>query len=346
MDSLIQHDILLQDYCTFRVGGRASNFAHIKSKDDLVEAIDWARERKLPIFILGEGSNLIFSDGTHKFLIIKIEILGYELVSSDEDYEIIKIGAGEHWDSVVERAVSDGLAGIEAMSLIPGTAGATPIQNVGAYGQEIKDTLVELEAYDLEIQKFIILTNDQCEFSYRNSMFKSKHRGRFIISSITLKLSKLPPEPPTYESLKNYLLKHHIKTPDLFQIRQAVIAVRSSRLPDPEELPNVGSFFSNPVVSLAQANKLAKLYPDMPTFPADLDQVKLSAGWLIEKCGLKGKTIDHIKIYTKNALVLTNPNHADFTDLKLATKEIIKIVSEKFDISLVEEPEIIGPDYF
>ncbi len=336
----IENDVSLKDLSTFKIGGTAAHLARIKTREDLTAACQWAQENQVGIFVLGEGSNTVFSDEAHNLLILKIEIPGFEVVSDSSAATIYKVGAGEHWDDIVAKTVDLKLSGIECMSMIPGTVGAAPIQNIGAYGQEVADTIIEIEAYDLTTSSFATLSKDQCNFGYRDSIFKSSQRGRYIICSVTLQFTKEPPLPPTYDSLKQYLAGQQITQPTHEQIRQAVMAIRATKLPDPSVVPNVGSFFKNPIIEQSAVDELHKKFPDAPTFEFQ-GKLKLSAGWLLEQCGYKGKDINGIKVYDKNALVLTNPGGASFNNLEKTKDEIITAIKEKFGVTLEPEPLLV-----
>ncbi|EDK72329.1 UDP-N-acetylenolpyruvoylglucosamine reductase [candidate division TM7 genomosp. GTL1] len=254
---------------------------------------------------------------------------------------MLKIGAGEDWDSVVERSVTMGLSGIEALSAIPGTAGATPVQNVGAYGQEIASTLTELEAYDMKEKRFVVLKNADCGFAYRYSIFKSTENRRYIITSITLKLSRIAPQPPFYDSLQKYLDEHNITyfTPQV--IRDAVIAIRKVKLPNPVLTPNTGSFFKNPIIEEWLLNELRKTYDDIPSYTMADGRFKVPAGWLIEHADLKGYAAHGMRVYDKNALVLINESASSYKDLEAFREEIINKVRDQFRITLEQEPELL-----
>lgn len=340
MQVKITTDVSLRDYSTMRLGGTATALAKVHSKDDLLEALAWAEQRHLPILLLGDGSNVIFSDG-YDGLVILNRLHGFELVAEDERSATLRIGAGEGWDDVVKRSVDMNLSGIEKLSLVPGTTGATPVQNVGAYGAEIAEVFVELEAYDLQQKQFVTLHKNDCQFSYRNSIFKSPKNRRYIITSVTLRLSKLPPQPPFYESLQRYLNEHSITTYTPQIIREAVIAIRNSKLPNPKIIANTGSFFKNPIILAQQADELLSRYPDTPHWPTKDGRVKISAGWLINQAGLKNYRAHGMKIYEKNALVFVNDSAESYDDLAAFRQEIVDKVHQKFGVILEQEPELL-----
>jgi UDP-N-acetylmuramate dehydrogenase len=250
----------------------------------------------------------------------------------------VKVGGGELWDSVVERTVEMGLSGIETLSAIPGTTGAAPVQNIGAYGQEISETMVSLEAYDMIDDKMVTLSNTDCGFSYRHSIFRGNAAGRYIITTVTFKLLKAAPQPPFYKGLQDYFDVNNITifTPKV--VRDAVIAIRKDKLPDPTVLPNTGSFFKNAIIEDWQLTDLKKEYPDIPTFDMPDGRFKVPTGWLIEQTGLKGQVFHGMKVHDKNALVLINESANGYADLAAAREEIIGAVRDKFRIMIEQEP--------
>ena len=321
-----------------KLGGNARFMTEVRTPEEAVEAFRNAKAQSLPVFVLGGGSNVIAKDEGFNGLVIRMRIPGFEIINDDLNSTTIKIGAGEEWDSVVKRTVDMRLSGIEAMSAIPGTAGAAPVQNIGAYGQEIADTLESLIAYDTQTDSFVTLLNENCEFSYRQSIFRSSQIGRYIITSITLKLSKNLPQPPFYEALQTYLDQHdvHIFTQEI--IRNAVIDIRTNKLPDPKLLPNTGSFFKNAIVEDWQLTDLKSNFPDIPTYDMGDGHFKVPTGWLIEQSGFKGKVLHGIKVHDKNTLVLINQSATGYRDLANARDEIINTVRDKFKIQIEQEP--------
>jgi UDP-N-acetylmuramate dehydrogenase len=326
---------------TMQVGGTCDYFAVVNDVAGVAAACDWAEAEGHDVFVLGEGSNLIVSDTPLHRLVIKMEILGFEVEHEDATTMTIRVGAGEHWDDVVERSVKMGLAGIEAMSMIPGTAGATPVQNAGAYGQEIADTLVEVEAYDRQTHQMVTLARDECGFGYRTSTFKGQLAGRYVIVELTLALSKEAPKAPTYASLKRYLAEQEIEAPTVAQIRTAVMAVRARILPDPSVVPNAGSFFKNPIVSKRELDRILLRHPDMPYYDYE-ESYKLAAGWLLDTCGFKGAEHFGLRMHAGHALVITNPEHAGYGDLVKLVDLVVAKVRDKFGVTLEPEPLFIS----
>jgi len=334
----IHTNIPLKKYTTMGLGGNARFMTEIRTPEDIASIYHNAKEQSLPIFVLGGGSNVIAKDEGFSGIVIRICIPGFEIISDDINSTTIRIGAGENWDSVVERIVGMRLSGVEAMSAIPGTAGAGPIQNVGAYGQEIADTLQSLEAYDSQTDSFVTLSSADCKFSYRDSIFRNSERNRYVITYITLKLSKNLPQPPFYDSLQKYLDEHMIKIYTQENIRNAVIEIRKNKLPDPDKLPNSGSFFKNSIVETWQTDGLKKIDPNIPLYDMGDGKYKVPSGWLIEHVGLKGQLVNGIRVYDKNALVLVNESAKSYADLAKARDEIIGQVRDKFRIQIAQEP--------
>lgn len=331
----IQKNVDLSRYSTMQIGGPAKYFVVVRDRTGLVEAFKWARRKDLPYIILGEGTNTIFSNAGYKGLVIKNEIGGISLQNST-----LQSGAGIHWDELVEQSVKKGLSGIEALSMIPGTAGAAPIQNIGAYGQEISQVISEIAAYDIKDEKFVVLKNEDCGFRYRDSIFKSEEKGRYAVVSIKLQLSEEQMQPPFYESLQRYMDEQNITDYSPANIRKSVMEIRKVRLPDPSVVPNSGSFFTNPFINPEAYEQLRKKFPDIKAHKAN-DKYKVSAGWLIENSDidLKGKKL---KLFETNKLVITNPDHANFKELVDFRDKIIDAVQNKFGITLEQEPQIIS----
>ena len=321
-----------------RLGGNARFMTEAHTADDIAAVHKNAKAQNLPIFILGGGSNIIVHDEGFNGIVIRNRIPGFEILEDQASTVTIRIGAGENWDEVVKRTVDMNLNGIEAMSAIPGTAGAAPIQNVGAYGQEIADTLISLEAYDSETDSFVILQNADCGFSYRHSIFRGHAAGRYVVTSITLQLFKAAPQPPFYKAIEDYFTANNITmfTPQI--IRDTVIKIRTDKLPDPKITPNTGSFFKNALIEKWQLDELKQQYPDMPSYDMPDGNFKIPTGWLIEQTGLKGKLIHGMRVHDKNALVLINESATSYQDLADARDEISGAVRDQFRITIEQEP--------
>lgn len=334
----VMTNISLKQYTTMKLGGEARYMATADSPGDVVSLYRNARKENLPIFVLGGGSNVITHDEVFEGIVLLNKIKGFKIISETDETTDVKIGAGEVWDEVVEKAIGLGLQGVEAMSGIPGTAGAAPVQNVGAYGQEIADTLISLEAYDSKTDTIVTISADECDFSYRNSIFRDKEKGRYCILNITLRLNKAEPKPPYYASLQKYIDENDIREVNLSVIRVAVLNIRSEKLPDPAELPSAGSFFKNALVEKWKLEELQKEYSDIPNYAMSDGRYKIPTGWLIDKAGLRGYRSHGMRVYEKNALVLVNDSATGYDDLAAIREEIVQIVFDKFGIKIEQEP--------
>lgn len=338
----VRQNVSLRDYSTMRLGGTAAYMLDIHQTSEISEAVAWAEERGLPVLMIGGGSNIVWRDEGYPGLILVNKIQGFEIHEEGGDFLVV-IAAGENWDQVVERTVQEGLTGIEALSLIPGTAGATPVQNVGAYGQEIAQTLVSVEAYDLQTKQMVAIPNEECEFGYRTSRFKIRDRGRFLITSITLRLKRDNPRPPFYAALEKYLADNGITsyTPQI--IRDAVITIRTAKLPDPAKVANNGSFFANPIISQEHFAKLQAEYSDIPNWPTNDGRVKIPAAWLLEQVGFKDYHDPETGMGTwpKQPLVLVNEHATSTVQLLAFRQKILDAVQQKFGITLEQEPELL-----
>ena len=334
----VMTNISLKQYTTMKLGGEARYMATADSASDVVSLYRNARKENLPIFVLGGGSNVITHDEVFEGIVLLNKIKGFEVISETDETTDVKIGAGEVWDEVVEKSIGLGLQGIEAMSGIPGTAGAAPVQNVGAYGQEIADTLISLEAYDSKTDTIVTISADECDFSYRNSIFRDKEKGRYCILNIILRLNKAEPKPPYYASLQRYIDENDIREVNLSVIRVAVLNIRSEKLPDPAELPSAGSFFKNALVEKWKLEELQREYSDIPNYAMSDGRYKIPTGWLIDKAGLRGYRSHGMRVYEKNALVLVNDSATGYDDLAAIREEIVQIVFDKFGIKIEQEP--------
>jgi UDP-N-acetylmuramate dehydrogenase len=330
----------LATHVSMKLGGNAAYMAEVFSEDDLRQAYSYAKENNLKIMVLGGGSNIIFGDAGFDGVVIVNEIKGFSI---DKTSGIAISKSGTNWDEFVAATVDYNLAGIEALSLIPGTVGAAPINNIGAYGQEVKDTIQSVRVFDTEKVEFIEFSNEDCHFSYRNSIFKSEQYGRYIVTEVTFQLHEVTNayEAPHYASLQTALKNGNITHPTPLDVRNIVISIRQEKLPDPLVLPNTGSFFKNPIVTKEQCNELLTKYPSMPYFEHG-EAMKLAAGWLIETAGLKGYAKDGIRVYDKQALVLVNDGTRSFQSLLNMKNYIQQQVFEKFGVTLEPEPEIIA----
>ncbi len=337
----IEHSVPVSTLTTFRIGGTASEVVTISSEDDLSTLFSLIKpDRKW--FVLGGGSNVIFPDGEIRALLIRMDIQGISSAPTDSGI-ILTVGAGVSWDAFVEHSVSLGLTGVEALSAIPGTVGATPIQNVGAYGSEVKDTIVSVRAFDTQTKSFVQFTNEECLFSYRDSIFKHVPQ-RYIITTVSYRLKKEKPVIPNYPGVSDYFENRGISNPDVADIRSAIVAIRATKLPDPSKIASVGSFFKNPIISKEQADTFKEKYPSIVVFPISAELSKVGAGSLIDTLGWKGKSFGAISIYSQNALVLVNEGGATRTELEKVVESIVFAVKQQYGIVLTPEPEMIDTE--
>lgn len=334
----IHTNIPLKNYSTMRLGGNARFMVDVHTVDQLTQVVARAIEQNLSIFVLGGGSNTIVRDEGFDGLVIRNRIMGYDILEDTTAYTTIRVGAGEIWDDVVRRTVEANLSGIEALSAIPGTAGAAPVQNIGAYGQEVADVLVSVDAYDLVSQQSVVLPPEDCAFSYRSSIFRTTAAGQYVITAITMRLSKTSPAPPFYRAVEEYLSAHNTTMFTVQIIRDAVVNIRADKLPDPTDRPNSGSFFKNAIIDDWQYDELIREYPDMPSYSMPGDRYKIPTGWLIEQVGLKGALLHGMRVHDHNTLVLINESAKSYADLAAAREEIRNKVREVFRISIEQEP--------
>ncbi len=313
----------------------------LTDKQKLPELLQWAKQRQLEVIMIGSGSNIVWRDDGFEGLLIVNKLLGFETTQDGED-TFVTIGAGENWDSVAKRCSELSLNGVAELSLIPGTTGATPVQNVGAYGREISDVLVSVEAYDSQADRFVELTEEECSFGYRTSRFKTTDKGRFYVTAITLQLSKTAPQPPYYQALTEYFAVHHITSPTVQDVRMAVIALRSAKLPDPAIVANNGSFFANPIIGQAQFEGIANI-PGIKHWEMEDGGIKLSAAWLIEKAGFKDyhDRATGMATWPTQPLVFVNEHAKTTHDLLTFKQKIVDAVKEKFGVELQQEPELL-----
>jgi UDP-N-acetylmuramate dehydrogenase len=334
-------DNQLAHYVTMRIGGPANKLAIVESEQDVEEAASYAGNHNLPIITIGWGSNIIFSDDGFNGVVLINKISGLDINNQNGT---ITAGAGVITDDIVKQTVANNFVGMEALSGIPGTIGAAPVNNIGAFGQEIKDTLVKIRAYDTTNKKFVEVPKSECHFGYRDSVFKSKEHGRYIIVKVELQLRKLDNtyQTPAYPSLQTELTKLSRAKPTLQDVRQTILDLRNKRLPNSKELANTGSFYKNPMVNKARIAELLAKYPAMPHYPQADGSEKLSAAWLIETAGLKNYRQNGFWVYDKQPLVLVNESSTSFKDLAAINDKIISTVKTNFGITLETEPEIIA----
>lgn len=339
----LAQNVPLSQYSTMRLGGNAHYLLEITDSKVMATAIETAKQNNLPVIMIGDGSNIIWRDEGYPGLVLVNRITGFEVINEDETGTYISVGSGENWDYVVQRSVDMGLSGIEFLSLIPGTAGATPIQNVGAYGKDISQSLVTITAYDSIEQKLVTIAGSDCNFSYRSSRFNTTDKGRFYITAITFMLTKINPMPPFYPALTTYLEDKQITNYTPANIRQAVINIRKSKLPDPKIIPNCGSFFANPIVDRSVFESITENYPSVPHWPQDNGQVKLSAAWLIDQAGFHDYYDKETGMATcaTQSLVFINRSAKSTADLINFTNKVRTAITDKFNVSLKQEPLLL-----
>lgn len=334
---MIQTNAELKGYNTFGISAIAKGFARFSTIDELRVLLN-ERKKYNDLLILGGGSNILFTKDVDA-LVLRNEIAGIEKVSEDDEHVILKAGSGVVWHEFVMHTVNLDLGGIENLSLIPGSVGASPMQNIGAYGVEIKDVFHSLEAVNIETGELKTFTAEQCNFSYRESVFKRTLKNQYVITHVAFRLSKKPVLQTSYGAIQDEL-KAQGKNPSVKNISEAVIAIRNSKLPNPKELGNAGSFFKNPVVNREIAEQIKVNYPTMPSYPQPDGTVKLAAGWLIEQSGWKGKTVGNCGVHAKQALVLVNYGGATGNEIFALSSAVLEDVNQKFGVQLEREVNI------
>lgn len=335
---MILNNFPLKEFNTFGIQSFAKRFARFSSKEELDEILKHRNNDSL--LILGGGSNVLFTKDIEG-LVIRNEIKGFEIIEENDQFTIVKSGAGEIWHEFVLNCISHNLGGIENLSLIPGSVGASPMQNIGAYGVEIKDVFHSLEAYEIKSGKVRTFGHEECQFGYRESVFKRALKDQFIILSVSFKLSKAHQINSSYGAINSELERMGIQNPTIKDISNAVIAIRFSKLPNPKEIGNAGSFFKNPVVDTSVLEKIQLKYDNVPNYPAENGKVKLAAGWLIEQAGWKGKTISTYGVHKNQALVLVNYADSKGSDIYDLSTQIIDDISSKFGVELEREVNIL-----
>ena len=325
---------------TFGVDVKAKYFTSINTINELIELTKTNVFKDLELLILGGGSNILFTKNFDGLVILN-NIKGKEIIDQNQQSIFLKIGAGENWHELVMYCVDNGWGGIENLSLIPGNTGTAPMQNIGAYGVEIKETFIELEALEISSGKIVKFNNSDCEFGYRESVFKNKMKNQYIILNITLELKKNPVLNINYGDVKAILESQNIKNPAIKEVSNAIISIRQSKLPDPKKIGNSGSFFKNPIVSLNQLELIKKKYPNVVNYEINENEFKIAAGWMIERAGWKGKKFNNYGVHEKQALVLVNYGLANGMEIFELSEKIILDIKDKFGITLEREVNII-----
>jgi UDP-N-acetylmuramate dehydrogenase len=344
----LQHDVPLAPLTTIGIGGPARFFFRAHSVDDVLEALEWARGREERVFFLGGGSNLLVSDDGFPGLVVQLDLRGITVESEDAANAMVKVAAGEPWDRFVKFAVRREWAGVECLSGIPGSTGATPIQNVGAYGQDVSETVARVEALDRTSGRVTWFTNEECRFGYRSSLFKNIERDRYVVLSVTFRLRAGGAATVKYPELQKYVEERGIALDDLAGVRESVIAIRKRKgmvldARDPDTRSD-GSFFMNPVLTAEQYAAFAQRAPEAPHYPSGED-VKLSAAWLIEQAGFhKGFTLGRVGLSTKHTLAIVNRGNGTAVEVVELVRMIQDRVREQFGVELHPEPNFVGLD--
>ena len=331
----------LKPYNTFGIGAEASHFVEVTNEDEIREVFTTAKNKFKNVLILGGGSNVLFTknfDG----LVVHNSLKGIEVIDKNDQRTTIKVASGEVWHELVMHAVDNNWGGIENLSLIPGTVGAAPMQNIGAYGVEVKEVIVSVDAIDRATGALRSFDRDECKFGYRESVFKHELREKFFISSVTLSLSNNNHHLNiSYGAISDTLKQMNVLQPTIRDVSNAVIAIRRSKLPDPSVIGNAGSFFKNPVISTQQYQQLKNRFPSMPGYTSENQEVKVPAGWLIEQCSLKGFRIGDVGVHQHQALVLVNYDNGSGDEILELSKKVQRTVKETFGIELHAEVNII-----
>ncbi|MFA6274183.1 MAG: UDP-N-acetylmuramate dehydrogenase [Candidatus Paceibacterota bacterium] len=337
MEILKNYD--LSSLNSFHVSARAKFFAEIKNEDDFKNLANIPEFKNNEKLFLGGGSNILFTKDFDGIVILN-KMKGIQVLKEDDNYVFLKVAGGEKWHDLVLFTVEKNLWGIENLALIHGTVGAAPVQNIGAYGSEVKDSIESVECFEIENGKKKIFANKECKFGYRDSIFKSELKGKFFIFSVTFKLKKNSEPSISYNALKNHLAKNNLEIKNSKDVSNAVIDIRKSKLPNPKDLGNAGSFFKNVYVDQKKLEELKKSYPEIPYFEEE-GKIKIPAGWLVEQCGWKGKRIGNVGVHEKQALILVNYGNASGLEIKNLAEQIINSVFQKFGLKLFPEVNLI-----
>jgi len=335
----IYDNFSLKKYNTFGIEAKAKQFVAVHTIAELKAVLEQHQYDKK--FILGGGSNMLLTQDIDA-LVIHVDLKGKRIVKEDDDFVWVESNAGEEWHEFVLWTIDQNFGGLENMSLIPGNVGTTPVQNIGAYGTEIKDTFVSCEALHINTQTMKTFTKDACHFGYRESVFKQEAKDQYVITSVVFKLTKRNHKINTsYGDITGELVKNNIKNPTLKDVSNAVIAIRQSKLPDPKELGNSGSFFKNPILTKAAFEKVHALHPKLPHYVISDTEVKVPAGWLIEQAGFKGKRFGDAGVHKNQALVLVNYGHATGQEILDLSRYVQKTVFDKYGIAIEAEVNVI-----
>ncbi|MEX0931907.1 MAG: UDP-N-acetylmuramate dehydrogenase [Candidatus Paceibacterota bacterium] len=336
----VHEHVPLSTYTTFKVGGTARFFVSVTQTEELSEVFDFAEEKSVPVILLGGGSNTLFDDGEYNALVLKIDIQGVEFEDVDTHRKRVVVGAGVEWDTLVAMTVEQNLFGLELLSLIPGSVGASPVQNIGAYGAEAKDVIESVEVFDRSDKKIKKIKNSDCQFGYRSSIFKKEEGKNYIVTKVTFLLSSQGVVNTSYPDLEKFFLNK--QNPTLSEVRDAVIAIRTNKLPDVNTIGTAGSFFKNPVVSGDVFNKLKAKYPEMVGYKLENGDVKVSLAWLLDKVlGMKGFSFGGARLYERQPLVIVAEKNTPVSDVRKLIDHVEKKVFETFGIHIEKEVVIL-----
>lgn len=338
----MRQNVLLKNYTTSKTGGEARYLLEIHAEEDFAKVIDLSKKESLPIIVLGGGSNTVISDSGLDAIVITLKNNTIEILSENKEKLMVKVGAGVIWDEFVDWSVDKNLQGIESLSLIPGSVGAAPMQNIGAYGQEVKNTIKKVIVFDTKTQKLTTYSNKDCEFTYRSSIFKDPAKKHLIIYEVVFELHKNKKPVLIYKDLIYYFSEKKVSKPSLQEVRQAVIDIRTKKLEDPKQMPNAGSFFKNPTIKKHIFEKIKLDYPEIPFHTDDAYFFKIPAAWLIEQVGWKGKKYKNVGVSQKHALIIVNPQgRGTAEEIMELSQKIQRDVHDKFGVRLTSEVQFL-----
>ncbi len=339
---LVEEKVSLKELTTMKTGGEAKYFCVVRKKNDVIEAISFSKKNNTPFFILGGGSNIVVSDSGFSGLVIKNMIRGLDFEDQDGGFVKVKAGAGENWDNFVSQVVDDGLWGLENLSGIPGTVGASPVQNIGAYGSDVSSIIHSVEIFDPAVMDFRIISKDQCRFGYRDSIFKRPEGKNFVVVNVFFKLWRKEQSNLEYKDLKEYFKD---SKPNLLEIRQAVLKIRAEKFPPLHLYGTAGSFFKNPIVGLSELSLLKDKFPEIPSFPQGKNLFKIPLAWILDKvCGFRGLKMENVGLYDKQPLVLVNFGEATFHEIFVFAEKVREEVKRLTGVNIEREVEYIGKD--
>ncbi|MBQ5957994.1 MAG: UDP-N-acetylmuramate dehydrogenase [Bacteroidales bacterium] len=337
----MKNNVNLQTHNSFGFHATAKYFVEINDADDLQRLINMPEFKQEKHLILSGGNNVLFTEELFDGIVVYINTKGIEIINEDENAVVVRAQAGEDWPEFVKYCVGKGWHGIENLAHIPGKVGAAPVQNIGAYGMELKDSFLQCEAVELTTGDKHIFTKDECCFGYRQSIFKSERKGQYVITSVDFLLKKSAPLHLEYGNIKAYLAEHGMEQPTLQQLHDAICSIRDDKLPNVKQIGSAGSFFKNPVICTEQFNSLKQQYPDIPHYPDADGMVKVPAGWLIEQAGWKGWHDEHVGVYEKQALVLVHYGDGTGKDIVALSQKIQQSVEEKFGVRISPEVNFV-----